>query len=61
MADVRLITGTPRTGRAELVDDLLLEHWGEGCLIVPTRRAARMRLAGLLDHGNLSGALGRPG
>ncbi len=51
MAEVRLLTGTSRSGRAETIDRLLLECWNRAFLIVPTRSFAQARLA--IVSGNL--------
>ena len=60
MAEVRLLTGTSRSGRAERIDALVLEGWGRAHLIVPTRHVAQRRLCQILERGNLPGAIGRP-
>ncbi|MDK1021970.1 MAG: hypothetical protein QGD90_10085, partial [Candidatus Hydrogenedentes bacterium] len=60
MAEVRLLTGTSRSGRTERIDDLLLEAWGRAHLIVPTREFAQRRLSQILERGNLPGAIGWP-
>ena len=60
MAEVRLLTGTSRSGRAETIDGLLLERWNRAFLIVPTRSFARVRLLEILRHGGLPGVVGRP-
>lgn len=60
MAEARLITGASRSGRAQAIDNLLLERWGRALLIVPTRRVAQVRLRDVLERGTLPGVLGRP-
>ena len=60
MAEVRMLTGTSRSGRAETIDRLLLERWGRAFLIVPTRSFAQVRLLEILKRGGLPGAIGRP-
>ena len=60
MAEVRLLTGTSRSGRAETIDRLLLECWNRAFLIVPTRSFAQARLLEILRRGGLPGAIGRP-
>ncbi|MCC6694669.1 MAG: PD-(D/E)XK nuclease family protein [Candidatus Hydrogenedentes bacterium] len=59
MAEIRLYTGTARSGRASHLDTLLRSQWGECTLILPTRFAANRRLERILRESDRDAAWGR--
>ena len=57
---VYIASGLRRSGRAAYIDQALHENWGHAILLVPTGRAASIRLESILTAFDLPGAWGDP-
>lgn len=60
MAKVQVLSGPHRSTRARAIDTMFLSPWGDALLIVPTRRAADLRMQALLGESGRSAIWGTP-